>query len=177
MKIKTNDQIISVIDENIVPFIGLLNDIREDFDSMETVNLSQISQSDLLKVISFINDLEFEHFEIRRPFYNYKVIVDEKINSKQKLRNFFEQLTIENIIEYFRISDFLNVPSLENILYLKLAEIFSSKTNISNYFKLNENELDLTEEKRIALLKKYTGHFNFDHLSNEEIDNILEDLD
>jgi hypothetical protein len=185
---QTEDQKFHQIDTRIKNLSKLFNHIIQDFEiQLNKSKLNGVNSREIQLLTEFCEILNYDSNILNLPKtlpLDYLGTFYEILEMNSKLKFFYSNLNSKNISEYAKIADFFDVNLLEDILYLKLHEIFSSKENIEKFFKVEleeknlkiENFTNITNEREKYLRDKYMIYCDkyIAQLSDEEIENILE---
>lgn len=185
---ETDDLKSVTVDSRIKNFSKLFNHIIQDYEiNSSKSKLKGVNSDDIQEIINFCKAIDFNH-DIKifsKPLkLNYKDDLNYLFDSYPNLNSFYTNLNSNNIFKLAKIADFFDVHLLEDLLYLKLHEIFSTKENIENFFKeeCEENNTDiknytvLNKEREKYLRDKYMIYIDkyISQLSDEEVDIFLQ---
>lgn len=185
---QTEDQNFHQIDPRIKNFSKLFNHIIQDYEiQLNKSKLNGIKSKEIQLLTEFCEILNYDSniLNLPKPLpLDYLGTFYEILERNTNFKIFYSNLNSKNISEYAKIADFFDVNLLEDILYLKLHEIFSSKLKIEEFFKEEceernlkiENFTSITNEREKDLRDKYMIYCDkyISQLSDEEIESILE---
>jgi hypothetical protein len=182
----TEDQANFAIDKRIKNFSKVFEHLIEDYSYLEhnkPYDLPKIFKNDILLLLNFVEILNYDHeiVKIKKPFYikPLEQIKQELFDKNINLKVFYENLNSDNLNAYAHIADFLDVGQLEDFLYLKLVEVFSSEDSIIAFFgtQIKQNDiLKISEEKKKYLKDRYLLYSEryVKQLTDSEVDEILQ---
>ncbi len=170
LKILTKDEKVYQLNLKIAEIVKLINNIVIDYDLDETI-LLDIHSEKLEKIIHFSELIEYKPLLIENKD---RVIPNEyKKQFSKGLLEYYENLTQEEIVDLLTIADFMEIPSLDNLCIIKMVEIFRDKTKINDFFGTNIH-LEIDKEREVNLREKYIDDYKCDHLSNDQIVQMLD---
>jgi hypothetical protein len=184
----TDDGLSVNIDSRIQNFSKLFSHIIADYtiDPNNTKPLININSKDLDKIINFIEIIDYDEDYIKnnltKPFGMVGInnLKNNLFNSKPKLEEFFNNLNSKNISDYAKIADFFDIHQMEDILYLKLYEVFTNEENITSFFKEEcdniEDHMKINLTRQKYLREKYMIYCDkyVNSISDSEINFMLE---
>jgi len=156
---------------NIINIVQLFNDIVNDFDLEEAIKLEKIDSRQLEKVIEFCEIINYTNISIDKRFY---IIAEIELKLfSDNLKSFYAKLTQKDIVDYLEISDYLQIPSLDDICLLKLSEVLRSEDKI-NQFLSRQIKFTINSERKQELREKYKSYCSTEMLSPKEVNDMLE---
>ncbi len=183
----TADGVTFNIDRRIIKFSKLFDNILQDYELENNGRvLENIYHKDLLLLNTFAQSINYDHTHInlRKPFAlnDMDSIKTSLFKSTEgiKIEQFYNNLNSLNIVDYDRVADFFDVRQLEDLIYLKLHEIFTSKENIETFFKDElkgkENVLSISHEKEKMLKNNYMIYCEkyVSNLTDDEVSLLLD---
>ena len=186
--IETEDVKSFQVDSRIRYFSKLMNNIIEDYQEDSDISkLNGVSSSDLKVIADFCEAIDYDHTIqiIPKPLpLDYTSHLTEILQANQKFKIYYSKLDSIAVFNYAVIADFFDVKLLEDMLYLKLHDTFSSRENIEKFFK-EESEKNNIEMNQMTTISKDRENFLRDkymiycdkyisQLSEDEIENFLE---
>jgi hypothetical protein len=181
----TQDKADFAIDKRIKNFSKVFEHLIEDYNNLENnrpYDLPNIFKNDIILLLNFVEILNYDHDYIKliKPFCLKPIdeVKKDLFEKNDKLKDFYDNLFSENIISYAEMADFLDVSQLEDLLYLKLGDVFSSENNIKNFFgsQLNGSEVtNISKDKKKILKDKYFMYCErfVKQLTDSEVEEIL----
>ena len=158
---KINNSEIIKIRKEIVLFSELFDTLINDFDELEHNIINEsISINDLMKINEFLNACDYKILNIEKPFLDKTEKIKEKHLKTDKIKKFYNDLTIDNIAIYEKISGFYGISSLENLLFLKLQDI-CDKEKINIDMKTKKH----LREKNQDLIDKLINNLSYDQVN------------
>jgi hypothetical protein len=167
-----------VVDMRIKYMSGLIDKICQDYSTEQEIKL-EISSEELNSVIEFFKILDYKPLEIKRPMIDLGNIYDKYIKCDGGLLEIYDSLTSDDIIKYFKIADYLDLLSLENVLYLKLLCAFENHDKTSDLFdSVSSDIFKMTKEQELELKKKYIQYCRdyTNNLTDEQLNDLLDEL-
>jgi len=170
------------IDKRIGNISKLFKHLIEEYkNEVSTSNLKNIHKKDVILLVDFGKIINFntDNIVILKPYDLHKLenIKKSIFTYNLELENFYNNLNSELVCDYAKISDFYDVPLLEEIIYLKIYEVFQSTNNINEFFKgdLKDYQIELSNERIEYLKGKYMIYCEkyVNNLSDEEVEKIL----
>ena len=178
-EIITEDNIEMTIDKRISNMSGLFATLMENYNfDNKKEKISSIRSTDLKLLIDFCEKCNYINFTFSKPLWIHNVSYYLE-GLKEKVKLFYkEQLSNEGIVVYSKIADYFSVNALEELITLKLSEIFSSQEKIKNFFKtekkFEDKDFELSDEREKYLMEKYEYYINkqIESLNEDEINNL-----
>ena len=181
IKIKTEDEKIMEVDKSILKFSELFNTLYENYELNLDTPLTGIKKNDVKLLIKFCEACNYTPLKFESPLWKKSFQTHyNNIQNNAKLEQFYNELTGETLIKYFKISNFYDSNSLRDFLYFKLYDIFSDKEKYKNYFREEgeqklEEILKINDEKKSYLYNTYNSFIEkqVNSFTPEEIENYL----
>lgn len=179
IEIITEDNVEMTLNRKIGEMSKLFETLLENYSfSGSKEKLASIQSKDLKLLIEFCEMCNYSNFSLNKPLWVHDVNYHLE-GLKEKVKNFYyEKLTNDEIIIYSKIADYFSVPALEELIVLKLFEVFSSQEKIINFFKNEYNFTDkdfiLDENRKQFLKEKYDFYINkqIEKMDEDEINNL-----
>lgn len=180
IQIKTEDNIQVKIRKEIRLMSELFHDLISNYDISKESNevMSNIYSKDLHLLIDFCEKCNYKPIELSKPFWKHTVTY-QLSTLNEALNAFYNELSLKKILEYLKICDYYSVPSLEEVIYLKLYSILSSdKQTIDDFFQLKNKDLfqmntDIEESLRMKY-HKYLTIKTIEEMTDEELNEYCE---
>ena len=178
-EIITEDNIEMTIDKRISNMSGLFATLMENYNfDNKKEKISSIRSTDLKLLIDFCEKCNYINFTFSKPLWIHEVGYYLE-GLKEKVKQFYkEQLSNEGILVYSKIADHFSVNALEELITLKLYEVFSSQEKIKNFFKnekkFEDKDFEISPEREKFLMDKYEYYINkqIESLDEDEINNL-----
>jgi hypothetical protein len=180
--ITTEDGIKITLNKKISLFSELLKNLIENYDfNNNNEPIKKINSNDIKILNEFCEICDFEPIQFEKPFWKFSIDFHKKKlnkNNNNKLKNFYENLTSNKLKKYYKISDYYQVNSIEEIIYLKLYEVFLNENNIKKYFENEQKNFDeifnINNEIKEKIEKNYMNIIEnqLDSLNEEEINKL-----
>ena len=175
IKITTSDNKLFEVTSKVGHIINLIKDIIIDFDTSESIKLDKISSEQFQKVLNFCELVKYEPIIIENK---HRIIPAEfKSDWSKPVLEYYHNLTQEEIVDLLTISDFLSIPSLDNICIIKLVETFRDEEKIKKFLKTDSFNFKIDKERELYLREKYKKDYSLDDLSEEEVKEMLDSFD
>ena len=182
IKIKTEDEKTMEIDERILNFSELFHTLHENFETKLDKPLIGIKENDVKLLIKFCEACDYNPIKFESPLWKkpFQTHYNDIIGNNANLERFYNELTGDELIKYFKICYFYDSNPLRDFLYFKLYDVFNDKEKYKNYFKDEGKEkleeiLKINDDKKNYLYHEYEGFIEkqINSFSPEEIDNCL----
>lgn len=178
-EIITEDNVEMSLDKKIANMSGLFGTLMENYNfDNKKEKIASIRSTDLKLLVDFCEKCNYQNFTFNKPLWIHEVGYYLE-GLKEKVKMFYkEQLTNEGIVVYSKIADYFSVNALEELITLKLYEVFSSQENIKNFFKhekkFNEKDFEISNEREKFLMEKYEYYINkqIESIDEDEINNL-----
>ena len=184
---ETEDGKTLLVDSRIRHFSKLLHHIIEDYQVGSDISKLRGVISEDIKVITDFCDAIDYNYNLQilpRPLpLDFIPNLNDMLEAHPKLKLYYSKLNSFSIYNHARIADFFDVNLLEDILYLKLHEAFSSRESIESFFK-EECEENNTNINKVTSINKERENFLKDkymiycekyisQLSDEDVEKYL----
>ena len=150
-----------------------------DFDN-NNEPIKKIKSNEIEILNDFCEICNYNSIKFEKPFWLHSIDYYKNLLN-DKLKNFYENLTSQKIFTYYLISDYYQVDSIEEIIYLKLYEVFSNEESIKKFFEkeqkfdeeifnINLNIKNELEQNYMKIIKNQLNSLNqndIDYLSNK----------
>jgi len=145
-----------------------------DFENDNNEPIKKIKSNEIEILKEFCEICNYNPIKFEKPFWLHTIdYYKNQLNDKLKV--FYENLTSQKLVTYYIISDYYQVDSIEEIIYLKLYEIFLNEKDIKKYFekeqKLDDDifkiNIDTIEKNYMKIIKN-----QLDNLNNNEIEDL-----
>ena len=182
IKIRTEDEKNMELDERILNFSELFKTLHENYETKLDKPLTGIKENDVKLLIKFCDACDYIPINIETPLWKktFQANYNDIIGNNAKLERFYNELTDDNLLKYFKICYFYNSNPLRDFLFFKLYDVFNDKEKFKNYFKDEgmdklEEIVKINDEKKNYLYKEYQGFIEkqVNSFSDEEIENYL----
>ena len=179
LEFQTQDNKIMNVDKRIIHFSELFNTLFENYETDPKKPLAGILENEVNSLVCFCEACNFEIIKFEKPLWkkNFKNYYFGIISKNIKLQEFYEQLNIDNLNYYLKISHFYDSMPLREIIYFKLYDIFNDTQKCINFFSNDDiNKIkeirEITDNKKNYLYNKYQSFLEkqIENLNNEEID-------
>jgi hypothetical protein len=177
IQIQTSDNKIFTVNVKISNIVDLIKNLTEDYSMEQIIKLDKIDSTGFQKVLDFCKLINYEKLSLPKPFLNVEKIKREHLS--QAVINFYSSLTSKQTSEYLELSDFLNIPSLEDLLLLKLIEIFQKESKVIEFFEKEDpniaEKIKITKEDEERIREKYIIYCEkyVESLTDEQIEELL----
>lgn len=175
IQIKTEDNIQMTINKDIRLMSQLFDDLISNYDirNASDETMKGIYSNDLKMLIDFCEKCNYKPIELSKQFWKYSVS-DQLSSLNESIQKFYSALSIKEMCDYLKICDFYTVPFLEEIIYLKLYDIFTSKQGgIDDYFSLQCKDLFQMDIKtEINLHQKYSKYCQIQEINEMNDDEL-----
>jgi hypothetical protein len=178
LTIETNEGSTNQVDLRLKDFSKLINNICQDYSIEQAIKI-EIGEDELAEIIKFCEIVDYQPVEIGRPIIDPGKTLDEVIKPNKKLFEFYDNLKSEDIVKCFKICDYMDIPLLENVLYLKLLECFGDLDKMNKLFgNVSPDSFRMNKEEELVLKKKYIDYLkNYtETLSDKELDALYQNL-
>jgi hypothetical protein len=188
ISIETEDVKSFKVDSRIRYFSKLLNNIIEDYQEDSDISkLNGVLSGDLEVIADFCESIDYNYNLqiLPKPLpLDYTSHLTQILQANPKLKIYYSKLDSKTVFNYAKIADFFDVKLLEDILYLKLHDTFSSPENIEFFFReeCEENKIKInqmttiTKDRKNFLRDKYMIYCEkyISQLSDEDVEKYLE---
>ena len=156
--LKTEDNVEIKVDNNIAKISKLFETLLHNYKIKQEQSIQNLKSNDIKKLIDFCEKCNYTPIRFDKPLWSIEI---EK--HKEKLNNnileFYNNLDSNKIYEYSLISDFYEVDSIDELIYLKLYEVFQNDNSIVNYFQNENNDIKnhlvIDDDRKKYLYDKY----------------------
>ena len=156
--LKTEDNVEIKVNNNIEKISKLFETLVENYKIKQEQSIKNINSNEVKKLIDFCEKCNYTPIRFDKPLWSIEI---EK--HKEKLNNnileFYNNLDSNKIYEYSLISDFYEVDSIDELIYLKLYEVFQNDDSIKNYFEKENNDIKnnlvIDDNRKKYLYDKY----------------------
>ncbi len=154
----TEDNVEIKVDNNIAKISKLFETLLHNYKIKQEQSIQNLKSNDIKKLIDFCEKCNYTPIRFDKPLWSIEI---EK--HKEKLNNnileFYNNLDSNKIYEYSLISDFYEVDSIDELIYLKLYEVFQNDNSIVNYFQNENNDIKnhlvIDDDRKKYLYDKY----------------------
>ena len=177
ISLKTEDNIEIIVDKRIELISKLFETLIQNYNIEKEDSIYKLKSNDVKKLINFCEIINYKPIKFEKPFCKFDIETYKK-SLNDKTIEFYNSLDSNKLYEYALISDFFEVESIDELIYLKLYEIYQNKDSIINYFKDENkeivNNLDINEKREKFLYDKYKFYIKnqLEKLSDEDLDNL-----
>ena len=178
----TEDNKVMKIDERITKVSELFETLFQNYESEIDKPLTGITENDVNLLIEFCEAINYAPIKFNTPLWKkpFQIHYDEIIEKNEKLKQFYNQITSDKLVKYFKIGNYYESKALLEFLYFKLYDIFNDKEKFKSYFK-DENKdtleqiLKINEEKKNYLYNEYKNFIEkqMNLIPPKEFDNYL----
>ena len=128
-----------------------------DFDN-NNEPIKKIKSNEIEILNDFCEICNYNQIKFEKPFFLHSIDYYKNLLN-DKLKIFYDNLTSQKIVTYYVISDYYQVDSIEEIIYLKLYEVFSDEKLIKKFFekeqKFDEEVFNMNANIKTELEKNY----------------------
>jgi hypothetical protein len=173
----TEDNVEIKVDNNIAKISKLFETLLHNYKIKQEQSIQNLKSNDIKKLIDFCEKCNYTPIRFDKPLWSIEI---EK--HKEKLNNnileFYNNLDSNKIYEYSLISDFYEVDSIDELIYLKLYEVFQNDDSIKNYFEKENNDIKnnlvIDDNRKKYLYDKYKFYIQkqLNELSDDDINNF-----
>ena len=157
----------------------LLKNLTENYDFENDNNepIKKIKSNEIEILKEFCEMCNYNPIKFEKPFWLHSIDY-YKNQLNEKLKVFYENLTSQKLVTFYVISDYYQVDSIEEIIYLKLYEIFLNENDIKKYFekeqKFEDEIFNINSDTKTEIEKNYMKIIKnqLDSLNNSEIDDL-----
>ncbi len=175
--LKTEDNIEIKVDNNIEKISKLFETLLHNFKIKKEQSIQNLNSKDIKKLIDFCELCNYTPIKFDKPLWSIEIEIHKK-KLNDKLLEFYNNLDSNKILEYSLISDFYEVDTIDELIYLKLYEVFQSDDSIINYFQNENNDIKnhlvIDDNRKKYLYNKYKFYIQkqLNEFSDEEINNL-----
>ena len=183
IEIKTDDGKQLKLPLEIQNFSTLFKDLIQNYEINKDEKINNIKSNDVKKLIDFCESIEYKRIKFDKPYWMYSI--EHQTNKMcQKTKIFYNNILNENSInDYIRLADFYDVLELEEIIYLKLYELYGNKDKIivSELLKKQNNlkeRIEINQERLKFLRLKYSYYIDqqLNELNEKDINDLCNKL-
>jgi len=178
IQLRTEDNKIISVDENIIQFSELLNTLVENYKNDLSQPLKGIKEKEINLLIKFCDACNYTKIIFDKPLWKktFKNHYFATISHNEKLEKFYNEIDCDKLCELFKISYFYDSLPLKEFLYFKLYDIFNDENKTKEYFKKKDGNnikkiIEIDDEKKRLLFNKYQDFINkqIETFTEEEI--------
>ena len=178
----TEDDKVMTVDERITKFSELFNTLHQNFETESGKPLTGIKESDINLLITFCEACNYTKIKYKTPLWKkpFQIHYDEIIGNNEKLIEFYDELTLDKLLKYIKLSYFYDSNPLKDFCYFKLYDIFNDEKKCKEYFKDKDKKgieavLKIDDEKKNYLYNEYNNFIEkqVNSFSDEEIENYV----
>ena len=156
----------------------LIKNLIENYDFDDNNEpIKKIKSNEIEILNDFCEICNYNSIKFEKPFWLHSIDYYKNLLN-DKLKNFYENLTSQKIFTYYLISDYYQVDSIEEIIYLKLYEVFSNEELIKKFFEKEQKfdeeifniNLNIKNELEQNYMKIIKNQLN--SLNQNEIDDL-----
>ena len=154
----TEDNVEIKVDNNIAKISKLFETLLHNYKIKQEQSIQNLKSNDIKKLIDFCEKCNYTPIRFDKPLWSIEIEKHkEKLN--HNILEFYNNLDSNKIYEYSLISDFYEVDSIDELIYLKLYEVFQNDNSIVNYFQNENNDIKnhlvIDDDRKKYLYDKY----------------------